>query len=530
MSKIDMQPFSESVAEWLAVVLGAIVLCFPIVFNGSAYLFPDSDSYYRGGSTIMSFLTHKKTNEAVKAEAAPTPSDGNASEDAHVNIDTTVFLARSPFYGVLVYLVSKPKGFWSLVAIQALVASFALFQSAKAFSGRRPLAAFAATVFITAVASSLPWYVSFVMPDIWLGAAIVCWIAVIFGTGPQRLFSLLAACVLIIAAALFHQSNWVVLVGIAVSAPLVGLITGVADRRMYTAVAVGVIGIGAGLAANWTFGYLAQRHYGEPIRQPIFVTARLLADGPGREYLQKSCAENPQEYVLCRYRNQPLESSDDILWSSEAGSGVYTTADYETRKALSEEQWRFVMGVLANDGLGVMEAAAANTLEQLSTFSLREFEINYWLNWSKSEYWSNLKIFDAMPASSRCIRAPDACKSPKWISFSDDLQQWVFLASLLFVGAVVSSQFLSWRVASDLDRRLTAVAILLLLVVLGNAFICGAVSGPVDRYEARLSWMLPAFAALVLAMEATRRQTGEASVFSGMRSFLIRKPRSESVR
>lgn len=515
MSAIGRKQYVERCAEWLAVALGAIVLCFPAFLNHSAYIFPDSDSYYRGGQSLLAYVSGKKSNEpAVNSEQpASQPATENAGERKSKNIDATVFLARSPFYGIVVYLTSQSKGFWSLVALQALAASLALFQVARAFAASRPLIAFCTMIATVALASSLPWYVSFVMPDVWLGIAILFWTALAFGDRPLNTVTFLTSLGLITAAALFHQSNWLIISSGIVLAPIIALKLKLGSRKLYAMVAGAVIAVMLGLAGNWTFGYLIQRHYGEPIRQPIFATARVLADGFGREYLKESCARDPAKYVLCRYNDRPLDNTEEILWSSNPSRGVYTVADYDTRTALAEEQWRFVMGALVSDPLRAVSEAIGNAFEQLTRFSLVEFRNNNWINWSKSDYWSHQKIFDAIPDSASCIQSPASCQAPAWISLSDIFQRAVFVLSCLVMLAVVGSYFTAREGVTDIHRRLAAAGILLLLLLSVNAIICGALSGPSDRYQARLSWMFPAFASLVIVLRLWRKTAVKQETF-----------------
>ena len=65
---------------------------------------------------------------------------------------------------------------------------------------------------------------------------------------------------------------------------------------------------------------------------------------------------------------------------------------------------------------------------------------------------------------------------------------------------------LAWRESAQ-PRRSGELAATSALALLANAFVCGALSNPHDRYGARLVW-LAAFAVILAAIEfaARRRQ------------------------
>jgi cytochrome c biogenesis factor len=71
----------------------------------------------------------------------------------------------------------------------------------------------------------------------------------------------------------------------------------------------------------------------------------------------------------------------------------------------------------------------------------------------------------------------------------------VALLSILLVAAML---------ARDVGRRrlddLTLLAGTVFLALLGNAFVCGVISGPHDRYGARMTW-IATFAVLIAALK-----------------------------
>jgi hypothetical protein len=53
------------------------------------------------------------------------------------------------------------------------------------------------------------------------------------------------------------------------------------------------------------------------------------------------------------------------------------------------------------------------------------------------------------------------------------------------------------RLLGDDDRRWLGLILLTAAFVLSNAAVCGALSAPVPRYQARLIWLIPALALLI---------------------------------
>ena len=78
----------------------------------------------------------------------------------------------------------------------------------------------------------------------------------------------------------------------------------------------------------------------------------------------------------------------------------------------------------------------------------------------------------------------------------------VALASMLALLGILAHA--GWRRRLD---DVTLLAATVSLALLGNAFICGVISGPHDRYGARLAW-LATFAVLVAVAKVFARHDG----------------------
>ena len=106
-----------------------------------------------------------------------------------------------------------------------------------------------------------------------------------------------------------------------------------------------------------------------PVRPP-FLMARLIADGPGYDYLVANCPDVGLE--ICTFLPRLPVGSDAFLWSKDPALGVYGAAAPDIRRQLGEEQLSFVLGVLAFDPIGQLKASRG-FLEQIGRFGLNEF-------------------------------------------------------------------------------------------------------------------------------------------------------------
>src|SRR5206468_297508 len=72
------------------------------------------------------------------------------------------------------------------------------------------------------------------------------------------------------------------------------------------------------------------------------------------------------------------------------------------------------------------------------------------------------------------------------------------------------------------ESRLAVASVLLVLAVVINAAVCGVLSGPFARYQARVAWLVPAAALVVASASAFAwRRAGRAA----LQDWLAARPR-----
>ena len=489
------------------IVLAAALLMWPLLIAGRPTLFTDTGAYWEQGRTMVVEGLHLDQD-------APNPFDlitGAQVIDRRVAPDPRLFStfasARSPIYSVLVFATQQLGTLWLTAALQALATAavmFAIWRLAAPGAARWTYLAMMAAL---SAATSLAFYASFSMPDIFAGLDILIAIALTLywdrmdGRTRVGLWSLLTL------SLSFHTSHLLVAILLAPACAFALWRLGAAQRTIAVRAGALAAAIGVAVLANIGAAAVTQAITGMPARNPPFLTARLLADGPGRSYLRSACA-HADPYFLCRFKDRPLDSSDAILWWNDADRGVFMISGFADRLTLEAEQPRFVRGVAMADPLGVAWAGLRDFSLQLTRFYVDD-PLHDPCQMKRLWFWgqSTLRVLVVDP--DRCGPADQLLLPP------------LFLYGLHGVVLILAGYAL-WRRARDRGgarsprlgelgdgERILAATGLAVTAIVANAAICGVLSGPFARYEARLIWLVPMLALLALCAERAPARSPE---------------------
>jgi hypothetical protein len=204
----------------------------------------------------------------------------------------------------------------------------------------------------------------------------------------------------------------------------------------------------------------------------------MMQDGIVAQYLRDHCAK--EQLKLCPYRNALPPTADEFLW----GHSMFDTLG--RFQGLDDEMGYIVTRSLAEYPLWQAQAAIAATAQQLVHVATGEGTIG----WLPHTYGI---IERYIPSQIKPMRA---ARQQHWdINFTavNWLHVPVALISMLLAAAMVGRAIYRRR----LDD-LTLLAATVTLALLGNAVICGVISGPHDRYGARMVW-IATFTVLIAA-------------------------------
>jgi hypothetical protein len=389
--------------------------------------------------------------------------------------------SRSTVFGLYLHF-GEDSRFWINLGIQALATLWILQLTLRVFGILRPLRLIAISLALV-LTTALPWLASTLLTDIFAGLSVLSlFILILHGiriSGIEKcsLFAFTAF------AAATHSATLAVLLGLCcagwIARPFLRPRIAVAGlvQGSLTLVAGAAMLVSANFALSGQFAW-TPGGYG-------VAFGRMLQDGIVTQYLRDHCPQ--QKLKLCPYRTELPATADQFLW----GNSMFNTLG--RFKGMNDEMSFIVTRSLAEYPLWHAEAAFAATARQLVSVASGEGTHG----WIPHTYGIIERYLPAQLAPMR------AARQQHWnINFAviNMLHIPVALASMLLVFAIAATAL--WR------RRLDDLALLattVSLAMLGNAFVCGVISGPHDRYGARIAWV----AAFVVLIAAVRHFAGD---------------------
>ena len=491
----------------MLAALGAAMLMWVAVVDGRPAVFSDTALYYGQAEYLFEALHLVSPSQAVELPGDPTALP---SRPGLPNVSAEIDGARSPIYGGFVYLLQRAGNLWLVAFAQAWAAACAVYLLYRAAAPAAPRWGYLALMAGLAVLTPLPFFAGWIMPDLFAGVA-GCGLILLL-VYPDRLGrGRLAGSALLTGLGLaVHRSNLLDAAAVAVAAAALLKLGGLpwtrVGRRVGLAGAIAVATVLAGALV-----YLPIRaKAGQPIGTPPFMSARVLADGPGLAYLRRTCTGPGTPFALCAFRDRPMLTSDQILWSSRRRTAVFLGADAPTRLRMEREDARFALAETLADPWDQARASAWDAVQQFAMAYVDD-PLKAEGFYISDRFWRSTVLPRILPGAASCV-GPASCRPRIGKAVSWGLEGVGLAVSVLVLGWRLSGADLravlagragtDWR--DDRVRLLTALGLTVILLA-ANAVICGVLSGPFPRYQARLIWLVPLMAGLAIARLGWRR-------------------------
>ena len=434
-----------------AILFAAIVLAWPAYYNRYPLLYPDSISYMGDGSNVARALLHREFSD--------------------------YYGFRSLIYSLGILPLHGHVTPWPIVAFNALLTSYVLWLLLRSLFPERTVLRFLVVVLALSLFTGLGWLVGWVMPDL-LGPLLYLSMFVLVFAGETLCLSERGALGTIAWWGMVaHASHLLLAIGLCPVLAAVLLLQKRGLRQSLRAVrplaVILVVAVVSQVGLNW---YLDDKPSLMGNRPP-FLLARVLADGPGKWYVQKHCGVAP--VGSCDQLKLVTDDAEDFLW----GEHGWVNASDDEQHAWNREELPVVLGALRDYPLQELRIAAAHFWEQLLTYAVASYDANAWIAES---------IDVVLPGKSAAYQRSRQAHNQLNEDFFSMVQDWALYVSLLLIVLWAIFGRRLWT------PRLAALSVLILYVLLANAAVTGNFSNVEDRYQARVIWLVPLLALLFL--------------------------------
>ena len=402
--------------------------------------------------------------------------------------DTGVYIAsalerfvpwdRPIFYGVFLGVVGKAASLYAVVLVQSLLVAYVIVVFHRAFSTRGSALAELLPLSILAIATPLPWLASWLIPDFPAGLAVLIPFLLLFvrdrlARGTRIVLALIlyfclvthngTFLVSVLALPLLLSIGWVVRRGFSRRGLVEVLIVAVASY-------VSLAGVNAIGYKRWTINVGSQ----------AFLLNRLIGSGLLQPYLAKTCERQP-ELLLCPYQDEigRFVGPDEFLWGK--GQLAFRTGATLERAAAARA---LVVQAIADSTGTVAVAMARDAARQFAMGATPCGDSSdCFVSYGQGEYVQTRLEAHYPRAFERFLASRQQSGQlgyAAWLPLHRSVF-WLFLVGTL--GALLVAQRTG-------DRLAVVLAAYVLGVLVLNAVVHGALSGPVPRYQAKVGWLV----------------------------------------
>ncbi len=462
------------------LLLAAVLACLSVLLinRGPLYYF-DTGSYIRQGGVVLNMILPEDQT-----------SGGAAVHD--IDQDDTASGSRSLLYGIITAIFFRA-GTLSAVPLLHLAASFLTIWLIARVARRHLNPSFetrSLVVFpvLAATATALPFYIAYVMPDIFAPILLIAIAALAVFGRVMFLWELLLIFGLMLLAMLVHPSHMAI-GGLMVPFVLLVALLQKAPNR-WRASALLILVVLMTITERKVFEFAAETVVKKEVTYTPHITARLIVDGPGLAYLEETC---PSEDVPTCALHEALSWSDDpyrltashIIFERSAELGSFRLMTPENQRRVALDQKGFFMDVFLSRPFATTFAFAENAYQQLLRHSI-------WMTIPDDNMLENARRLARLQDDQlHLIQGGRLAADHSWIEPINTVHGAVYFCSLVIIAGC-----LIWP--GSAPREMKQFTLLILAGIFLNALVCGGISQPADRYGARVMWLLPFCAALLI--------------------------------
>ena len=450
---MKLPPFFQKNPSIFWLIVSSLALCYYAFYNHYPLVYPDTGSYIRMGNE--NFLPP----------------------------------GRPMLYGVFLRYISLKASLWLPIFVQGLVVSGLFWLCFKKWGPQRHRPYwFITSVFFLTLLTGISVNVSQLIPDVFTPCVILGFGLWLFAPNLTKWEKIFCGGVILSGLAM-HNSHLLILFF------MLGLLTAIAGFKYFKKQAQPIqlkkIGTAWGL---WVSGIaLIFLVHGTLAKEftlskggHVFMMSHLIELGLVQEYLEDNCAT--KNYNFCEHRNNiPW----DFIW--DMNSPLHKTGGWDANK---EEYDEIIWEVLTTPSYFVeyVSRSIETTFKQFFSFNTGDTPRQ---NSDSAPFDAVKRHFPHQTMEYNLSRQAMGRLDWDWLNL---VQVFVVMGSFFLFLLFVTSE----RLKSFLPKGLLQVSLFIMLGLWVNALITGTLSTVVDRYQARVVWLLVFVVFLFLIQPATR--------------------------
>ena len=428
--------------EWAAIIApGLLLLLWPAIWNGYPIVFADTGTYL---------------SQAIRH---------------YLGWD------RPPFYSIFLFAFHWKITVWPAILAQAGMTIYFLMLALRAFAPAAPRWLLPVVAGLLCIATPLPWYASELMPDLFTGLLVVALAVLVLRPGQIAAWELNGVAALAAWMIAAHLSNlWITVGLLAILVPCRRLL-GATQRLGWQGFARAAAPLLLASLALASMNFVGFHRFSLSPFGNVFVLSRVIYDGPGEATLERDC--RTEHWDLCRHLHElpphdvKYPTSDFFLWTADG-----PLAQLGGAKHFSREAGEIIARTLQEHLFEVMGNGFSNLGRQLLKFRSGD-GFNPWPAQVGPVIGGYFPKREAR-AFLASRQSQGKLFVPSWIKLLHGLGFWAGFAATSLCMVVAARR-------RDPSALLCAAV---LLCILGNAAVTGALSGPHDRYQNRVIWLV----------------------------------------
>jgi hypothetical protein len=388
----------------------------------------------------------------------------------------TLVTSRAVVYG-LILNAGVPFGFWPVLLLQSALTVWIVALMLRAHGlGSRPMLLMGLIAALS-VGTTLPWLTAILLTDIFCGLGVMALYLLLMRAEVLSHWERLGLIVLVALAAATHSATLAVLIALQAAAMLLWLIR--RDRISTRRLGDGIFALALGALMVFCADYAVAKRVAWTPGGFALSFGRMLQDGIVNKYLDEHCPD--RRLKLCTYKDELPRDADKWFW----GSPLFDRLG--RFDGLGDEMQTIATRALTEYPRLQAETALIATGRQLVDVHTGEGV----LAWVMHSYGIIERFTPQLAPAMHAAR-----QQKNEISFKtiNDIHYPLALFCMALLPVLV---LLAWRGA--IAAEIGELAAVCMLALLANAFVCGALSDPHDRYGARMIWLAGFAVALALA-------------------------------